>query len=168
MIITEQNRNNNFDETRAFSAPVNGETRPVRPNPNTADPSRAVRNPSNIQNRPTQPQRPQNVDGARPRSTAPQSMPQKSPNQRPVVPLDRVADGRTVNHTKPDAQNHAPRPVQRPVQMQSQQRNPAHPLNSQSPKNEQAKNHHPINQPLNPQPKSTVNPSAAQIRRRWA
>lgn len=144
MIITEQNRNNNFDETRAFSAPVNGEARPVRPNPNTADPSRAVRNPSNIQNRPTQPQRPQNVDGARVRPTAPQNMPQKSPNQRPAVPLDRVADGRTVNHTKPDAQNHAPRPAQRPVQMRSQQRNPAQPLNSQQ--------------------RSTVNPSAAQIR----
>ena len=155
MIITEQNRNNNFDETRAFSAPVNGEKRSARPNPNTGEPSRAVRNPQNIQSRPSQPVRSQGTDGVRPRPVAgsrqamSQNPSQSSINRNPSGAVSRTsAVGGTVNNTRPAAQNQAPRPIQRPAQMQNGQGNAVQPTQQQ----------------LTQQQRRTVNPSAAQIR----
>ncbi len=167
MIITEQNRNNNnFDETRSFSAPVNGERRPIRNNTNPADRSAAVRDPANIQRRPVQNPTGAVMNGSpigRPASAANNQQRQLSgdrgravPAQPPrptqvqnqsalrqreasaVPPTGHITPGPTAGNRE---QRQVPRPVQRSAQMQDRQQ-----------------------RPTNTPPRSQVNPSAAQLR----
>jgi len=145
VIITEQNRNNSsFDETRAFTAPVNGEKRAPRPAPNTADRSAAVRDPANIQRRPVQ-SRPNtqangNTSGRPPvESNQQRPIPQNRSTtqaQRPRPVQNRDANAihprdagsvQPLNHASPAPVSRnsnlqsVPRPIQRPKPQQNQQ-----------------------------------------------